>query len=224
MAGDKSSSTTDDAFSNQQVGQGSKVNRAGQNTRIDSQGRTVNFNTGPAPIAQKTAPDRVLPGGIIVEDYSRPFQGQINLSGQAMPAPEPEARSYLMSDYLATKPIKQDPLSYERFLEDARNIGNTLLDTPLDASPAQTITNAQEAFNQAKQIQQASPEMQALSKGYNLLANQRLSAPFGSGTLTFTGGQTPGLSYSQDIGPGFGKGNPLAEGIMSLMNVGKRRF
>ena len=60
MAGDKSGSTTDDAYSNQQVGQGSKVNRAGQNTRKDSEGRSVNFNVGPATVGQKTAPDRVL--------------------------------------------------------------------------------------------------------------------------------------------------------------------
>ena len=85
MAGDKSGSTTDDAYSNQQVGQGSKVNRAGQNTRIDSRGNTVNFNTGPATIGQKTAPDRVLSSGIVVEDYSRPFQGQVNLSSRGTP-------------------------------------------------------------------------------------------------------------------------------------------
>jgi hypothetical protein len=223
MSGDKSGSTTDDAYSNQQVGQGSRVNRAGQNTRIDSQGRTVNFNTGPAPIAQKTAPDRILPGGIVVEDYSRPFQGQVNLSAQAMPAPEPEARSYLMSNYLATKPVQQDPLSVGRFLEDTQKIGSTLLDTPLGASPAQTITNTQQAFEQAKQIQQASPEMQALSRGYNLLANQKFSAPVGSGTVTVTGGQTPGLAYSRDLFPG-DLDSPLSRGIMSIMNVGKRRF
>ena len=223
MSGDKSGSTTDDAYSNQQVGQGSKVNRAGQNTRIDSQGRTVNFNTGPTPIAQKTAPDRILPGGLVVEDYSRPFQGQVNLSAQAMPAPEPEARSYLMSNYLATKPVQQDPLSVGRFLEDTQKIGSTLLDTPLGASPAQTITNTQQAFEQAKQIQQASPEMQALSRGYNLLANQKLSAPVGSGTVTVTGGQTPGLAYSRDLFPG-DLDSPLSRGIMSIMNVGKRRF
>ena len=138
MAGDKSSSTTDDAFSNQQVGQGSKVNGAGQNTRIDSQGRTVNFNTGPAPIAQKTAPDRILPGGIVVEDYSRPFQGQINLSDQAMPAPEPEARSYLMSEYLANK--RQKPaFNVGNLLQDTQEIGRTIAGTPLGANLPQTI-------------------------------------------------------------------------------------
>ena len=222
MAGDKSSSTTDDAFSNQQVGQGSKVNRAGQNTVTDSRGNTVNFNTGPAPIAQKTAPDRILPGGIVVEDYSRPFQGQINLSGQAMPAPEPEARSYLMSEYLANK--RQKPaFDVGNLLQDTQEIGRTIAGTPLGANFPQTITNAQQAFEQAKQIQQASPEMQALSKGFNLLANQRFSAPVGSGTLTLTGGQTPGLSYSRDLFPG-DLASPLSRGIMSLMNVGKRRF
>jgi len=217
-------SNTDNAYSNQQTGQGSRTTQPGDNTRIDSRGNTVNFNTRPAEVQSTPNYTKTLPSGVVVEDYSRPFAGQVNLSNQAMPAPEPEARSYLMSDYLATKSTRPEPLSYERFLEDTRNIGSTLLGTPLGASPAQTITNAQQALQQAQQIQKASPEMQALSKGYDALANQRISAPLGSGTITFSGGQTPGISYSQPIGPGFGKGNPLAEGIMSLMNVGKRPF
>ena len=226
MAGDKSGSTTDDAYSNQQVGQGSKVNRAGQNTRKDSEGRTVNFNTGPATVGQKTAPDRILPSGIVVEDYSRPFQGQVNLSNQPMPAPEPEARSVFMSDYLAEKKKREGlmpGLSVGNLLKDAQNISQTITGTPLGASPAQTIINAQQAFDQAKQIQQASPEMQALSSAYDVLANQRISAPLGSGTITFTGGRTPGISYSQPIDAGFGKNTRLGQGIMSLMNIGKPR-
>ena len=202
------------------------INKQGQNTRIDSRGNTVNFNTGPATVGQKTAPDRVLPNGIVVEDYSRPFQGQVNLSGQAMPAPEPEARSVLMSDYLAEKEKREGlmpGLSVGNLLKDAQNIGQTLASTPLGASPAQTITNAQQAFNQAQQIQQTSPEMQALSSAYDVLANQRISAPLGSGTITFTGGRTPGISYSQPIDAGFGKNTDLGRGIMSLMNYGKPR-
>ena len=212
MAGDKSGSNESKDVTKKQ----------GQNTRIDSRGNTVNFNTGPATIGQKTAPDRVLPSGIVVEDYSRPFQGQINLSNQAMPAPEPEARSVLMSEYLAEKK-KEPSLSVGNLLEDAQNIGQTLASTPLGASPAQTITNAQQAFDQAKQIQQASPEMRALSDVYNFAVNRQFSAPVGDGTITFTGGPTPGLTYSREIGPGFGKNTRLGQGIMSLMNIGKPR-
>ena len=76
MSGDKSGSNE-----NKDI-----INKQGQNTRIDSRGNnTVNFNTGPATIGQKTAPDRVLPSGIVVEDYSRPFQGQVNLSSRGTP-------------------------------------------------------------------------------------------------------------------------------------------
>ena len=222
MSGDKSSSTTDDAYSNQQVGQGSKVNKAGQNTRIDSRGNRVNFNTGPAEVQSIPNYTKTLPSGIVVEDFSRPFQGQVNLSNQAMPAPEPETRSVFMSDYLANKK-KEPDLSVSNLLQDAQRIGQTLTGTPLGASPAQTLTNAREAFEQAKQIQKASPEMQALSGAYDVLANQRVSAPLGSGTVTFNVGETPGVSYSQSIGPGFGKNTRLGQGIMSLMNIGKPR-
>ena len=212
MSGDKSSSNESKDV----------INKQGQNTRKTATGNFVNFNIKPATVAQKTAPDRVLPSGIVVEDYSRPFQGQVNLSNQAMPAPEPETRSVFMSDYLANKK-KEPDLSVSNLLQDAQRIGQTLTGTPLGASPAQTLTNAREAFEQAKQIQKASPEMQALSGAYDVLANQRVSAPLGSGTVTFNVGETPGVSYSQSIGPGFGKNTRLGQGIMSLMNIGKPR-
>jgi|TARA_R100000149_G_C5879913_1_gene144648 hypothetical protein len=212
MSGDKSGSNESKDVTKKQ----------GQNTRIDSRGNTVNFNTGPATIGQKTAPDRVLPSGIVVEDYSRPFQGQINLSNQAMPAPEPEARSYFMSEYLANKK-KEPDFSVGNLLEDAQRIGQTITDTPLGATPAQMITNAQQAFDQAKQIQQASPEMRALSDVYNFAVDKQFSAPLGEGTITVTGGRTPGITYSREIGPGFGKNTRLGQGIMSLMNIGKPR-
>lgn len=215
MAGDKSGSNESKDVTKQQ----------GQNTRIDSEGRTVNFNVGPATVGQKTAPDRVLANGIVVEDYSRPFQGQVNLSGQAMPAPEPEARSVLMSDYLAEKKKREDlmpGLSVGNLLKDAQNIGQTLASTPLGASPAQTITNAQQAFDQAKQIQQTSPEMQALSGAYDVFANRQISAPLGGGTVTFNVGETPGVSFSRDLYPK-DLDSPLSRGIMSLMDYGKPR-
>lgn len=52
----------------------------GPNTRTDSLGNTVNFNVGPAPIDNTPNFTRTLPNGVVVEDYSRPFQGQQNLS------------------------------------------------------------------------------------------------------------------------------------------------
>ena len=65
--------------------------------------------------------------------------------------------------------------------------------------------------------------MQALSGAYDFFNNRQVSAPLGDGTITFNVGETPGVSYSQPIGPGFGKNTRLGQGIMSLMNYGKPR-
>lgn len=66
---------------------GGDTSKPGPNTRTDSRGNTVNFNVGPAPVDNTPNFTRTLPNGIVVEDYSRPFGGQVNLSNSAAPAP-----------------------------------------------------------------------------------------------------------------------------------------
>jgi len=64
--------------------------QAGRNTRVDSRGNTVNFNTGPATTGMGTQEQRAnytktLPNGVQVVDFSQDFGGQVNLSNQASP-------------------------------------------------------------------------------------------------------------------------------------------
>lgn len=83
--GGSRSSNTDDAYSNQQTGQGSRTTQPGENTRVDSRGNTVNFNTGPATVDNTPNYTKTLPNGVVVTDFSRDFGGQVNLSNQASP-------------------------------------------------------------------------------------------------------------------------------------------
>jgi len=62
-----------------------KTSRPGDNTRIDSRGNTVNFNTKPAEVQSTPNYTKTLPSGVVVEDYSRPFAGQVNLSNRGTP-------------------------------------------------------------------------------------------------------------------------------------------
>lgn len=78
-------SNTDNAYSNQQTGQGSRTTQPGENTRIDSRGNTVNFNTKPAEVQSTPNYTKVLPNGVVVTDFSRPFAGQVNLSSRGTP-------------------------------------------------------------------------------------------------------------------------------------------
>lgn len=61
-------------------GGGDSTRQPGADTRIDSSGNRVNFNVGPATVDNTPNFTRTLPNGVVVEDYSRPFQGQQNLS------------------------------------------------------------------------------------------------------------------------------------------------
>ena len=72
-------SNTDNAYSNRQTRQ------PGENTRIDSRGNTVNFNTAPATVTSTPNYTKTLPNGVVVEDFSRPFAGQVNLSNRGTP-------------------------------------------------------------------------------------------------------------------------------------------
>ena len=83
--GGGNNSTSDSAYSNQQVGQGSKTSQPGPNTRTDSRGNTVNFNTTPATVTSTPNYTKTLPNGVVVEDFSRPFAGQVNLSNRGTP-------------------------------------------------------------------------------------------------------------------------------------------
>ena len=78
-------SNTDNAYSNQQTGQGSRTTQPGENTRIDSRGNVVNFNTTPATVTSTPNYTKTLPNGVVVTDFSRDFAGQVNLSNQGTP-------------------------------------------------------------------------------------------------------------------------------------------
>lgn len=186
-------STTDDAYSNQQVGQGSRINQAGQNTRIDSRGNTVNFNTGPAPVAQKTAPDRVLPNGIVVEDYSRPFAGQVNLSNTGTPPvtdmSNPTVTSGLYDNLAINMPSVSVPdvnsLSpQERSLMDALN------------TPMGNAVTPEQAMGQALRAGQFGDGRMSLGSGFSM-------------------GKVPG-GFGFQFDTRFAKGGPVTAGIGSL--------
>jgi hypothetical protein len=83
--GGNDNSTSDSAYSNQQTGQGSKTSQPGENTRIDSRGKVVNFNTTPATVTSTPNYTKTLPNGVVVTDFSRNFGGQVNLSNQGTP-------------------------------------------------------------------------------------------------------------------------------------------
>lgn len=199
-------STTDDAYSNQQVGQGSRTNQVGQNTRIDSRGNTVNFNTGPAPVAQKTAPDRVLPNGIIVEDYSRPFAGQVNLSARGTPE---------VVD-LSTQRAEFTPAP----VTTATPTGG-LYDSLAVTMPSVGVPNVNELSPQERSLMDAinmpmgnavTPEQamgQALSAGQ--LGDGRVG--LGGG---FSMGKVPG-GFGLQFDTRFAEGGPVTGGIASLM-------
>ena len=78
-------SNTDNAYSNQQTGQGSRTTQPGDNTRVDSRGNTVNFNTTPATVTSTPNYTKTLPNGVVVTDFSRDFAGQVNLSNRGTP-------------------------------------------------------------------------------------------------------------------------------------------
>jgi hypothetical protein len=93
-----------------------------QNTRVDSRGNTVNFNTKPAEIQSTPTFTKTLPSGVEVVDFSRPFQGQVNLSnrvtplGQALPSP---SESMLVNREILAPVTGTTPFNPENFVGQA---------------------------------------------------------------------------------------------------------
>ncbi len=204
MAGDKSSSTTDDAYSNQQVGQGSKINKAGQNTRIDSQGRTVNFNTGPAPVVNTPNYVRTLPNGVQVVDFSRKFQGQVNLSPRGTPeVVDLSTQRASFTPASVTNPTVSGGL-YDALAVDVMPDVNIPDVNDLSARE-RSLMNAIN-MNQAVTPEQARDQVLGLGK-------------FGDGRIGIGGGfslgKVPG-GFGIQFDKAYAKGGPVTSGIGSL--------
>lgn len=180
---------------------GQKVtDQPGSNTRKDSEGRTVNFNVGPATVGQKTAPDRVLPNGIVVEDYSTPFQGQINLSNRGTPeVTDLSTQRSAFSQAPVTTPTPMGSL-YDNLAVTMPTIGQTVSRPDLGA-----VSNVMDAI---KAVTPEQAMQQALGAGQ-----------FGDGRVGLGGGfsvgKVPG-GFGLQFDTRFAKGGPVTAGIGSL--------
>jgi len=119
-------------------GKDDPTRQAGPNTRTDSLGNTVNFNVGPATVDNTPNFTRTLPNGVVVTDFSRPFQGQVNLSGQATPAP-PQNDMY--SNLAVTMPARTN-ISTPRSDLGAVATGLSSLNAPAPVTPGQAVDQA----------------------------------------------------------------------------------
>ena len=136
--------------------------QAGQNTRVDSRGNTVNFNTKPAEVQSTPTFTKTLPSGVEVVDFSRPFQGQVNLSNRATPLGQalPSPSQSMFDNFTQALPSVDVP-----------NIGNL---SPQDLSLMNVInptisapTTPAEAFNQALQAGQFGDGRVGLGGGFS---------------------------------------------------------
>ena len=194
-------SNTDNAYSNQQTGQGSKATQPGPNTRTDSRGNTVNFNTTPATVQSTPNYTKVLPNGVVVTDFSRDFGGQVNLSNRGTPeVTDLSTQRSAFSQAPVTTPTPMGGL-YDNLAVTMPTMGQTVSRPDLGA-----VSNVMDAIN-AVTPQQAM--QQALEAGQ-----------FGNGQLGLGGGfsvgKTPfgglGVTFSKN----FAKGGPVTAGIGSL--------
>lgn len=186
--------TTDSAYDpgNQQVGQGSRTSQPGPNTRTDSRGNTVNFNTTPATVTSTPNYTKTLPNGVQVVDFSTPFQGQVNLSNRGTPEVTDLSTSVNrgLYDNLAVNvpnvnvPNINDLTAQERSLMDAIN------------TPMGNPTTPQEAMQQAL--------------GFGQFGDGRMG--LGSG---FSVGKVPG-GFGIGFNRAFAKGGAVTAGIGSL--------
>ena len=192
--GGNDNSTSDSAYSNQQVGQGSKTSQPGENTRIDSRGNTVNFNTTPATVTSTPNYTKTLPNGVQVVDFSRPFQGQVNLSNRGTPEvtdlSTPTTPMGGLYDNLAINmpnvnvPDVNDLTPQERSLMDAIN------------TPMGNPTTPQEAMQQALGAGQFGGGRMGLGGGFSV-------------------GNVPG-GFGFQFDRAFAQGGPVTAGIGSL--------
>jgi hypothetical protein len=173
---------------------GQKVtDQPGSNTRIDSRGNRVNFNVGPATIGEKTAADRVLPNGIVVEDYSRPFAGQVNLSNQPSrfdsSMPDTIRNPEVLAPVTGTTSINPDNFVGQAPLGMNTNLG----------AFGQEISNFNEAITPGQALREA-------------LQTGRVD--LGGG---FYAGRTPTGAFGLGVERQFAEGGPVTGGIASLI-------
>ena len=190
-------SNTDNAYSNQQTGQGSQVTQPGPNTRTDSRGNTVNFNTTPATVQSTPNYTKTLPNGVVVTDFSRDFGGQVNLSNRGTP----EVTDLSTQRQGLTTPTMQQGL-YDNLAVTMPSLstGTTVSRPDLGA-----VSNVMDAIN-AVTPQEAM--QQALEAGQ--FGNGRMG--LGSG---FSMGKVPG-GFGFQFDTRFAKGGPVTAGIGSL--------
>jgi hypothetical protein len=190
--GGGNNSTSDSAYSNQQTGQGSRTTQPGDNTRRDSRGNSVNFNTTPATVTSTPNYTKTLPNGVVVEDFSRPFAGQVNLSNRGTPEVTDLSTNLNRSlyDNLAVNlpnvnvPNVNDLTPQERSLMDAIN------------TPMGNPTTPQEAMQQALGAGQFGDGRMGLGGGFSM-------------------GKVPG-GFGFQFDRAFAQGGPVTAGIGSL--------
>ena len=191
--------TTDSAFDlgNQQMGQGARTSQPGPNTRTDSRGNTVNFNTGITKEATVGLPNytKTLPNGVVVTDFSRDFGGQVNLSNRGTP----EVTDLSTQRSTMTTPTVNQGL-YDNLAVTMPTMGQTVARPDLGA--VSTVMDAINAVTPEQAMQQA------------LGAGQ-----FGDGRMGLGGGfsmgKVPG-GFGFQFDTRFAKGGPVTAGIGSL--------
>jgi hypothetical protein len=184
--------TTDDAYANQQV------RTPGSNTRIDSRGNRVNFNVGPATLDNTPNYTKTLPNGVEVSDFSRPFEGQLNLSSRGMF--QPQSTSTVKNPEVMAPVTGTTPLNPDNFVGQA----------PLGMDTRYGAFNQQ--LNELQQNNTPTTPAQALQ---DALSAGRVE--LGGG---FYAGKTPsglGLGFETT----FAQGGPVTAGIGSLLRSAK---
>ena len=207
------SSNTDNAYSNQQTGQGSQVTQPGPNTRTDSRGNTVNFNTTPTTPSLGTPNyTKTLPNGVQVVDYSTNFGGQRNLSNQASPIGPPMGVSTQPNVSLPGTAFPGGVPSTSQAVMDAvrgMNVTPTVTTpTTQPSGPFSNVGNPSAIAGFQNQVQQAYDQ-----------AKETLSTPFAGGRigvdLDALSKGIMGLQYNRTFNQG-GEVKPMNKGIGTL--------
>jgi hypothetical protein len=177
---------------------GGRTRSSDPNTRIDSRGNTVNFNTGSATGTSTPNYTRSLPNGVEVVDLSRPFQGQENLSNRG----RPEVVDLSTQRQSLTTPTVQQGL-YDNLAVNLPGLstGQTVSRPDLGA-----VSNAMDALNNPTTPQEAM--QQAL--GFGEFGGGRMGLGRG-----FSVGNVPG-GYGIQFDKMFAQGGAVTSGIGSL--------
>lgn len=167
----------------------------GQNTRVDSRGNRVNFNTrSTVQTAETPTFTKTLPNGVEVVDFSTPFQGQVNLSNQSSLGQGSLTGSRDMYDALTTNLAGRSVPTMNMGMQNLSGIS---------ASPM-------DMFNTGAPVSPADAMNQALSAGQ--IGDGRIG--LGGG---FSAGRVPG-GFGFQFDTAFAKGGAVeSQGIASLM-------